>query len=771
MSTPTENSSGSRRLAAIWFADIVGFTRLSAENEPLALQLVETLQATATTAVESHGGRIVKFMGDGVMAQFASAEGAALGGMQLLLRFGRLTADRPHAPHQLRLGMHLGDVTVAADGDIYGEGVNRAPRLEGLAEPGKLLASEDVYRKLRNRPDLILTDLGTRVVKGYDDPIPVSDAAPREELSERLLVQAVIPEMTEEATLPNEAASSGHSTRSTSSGRFGRSSRSSRSARPIAVGLTAGIIAFVALGVWTALGPPGSDAPPLGAGTSVTSVDLAHADSFSIAVLPFRYLSSDEGDAYIADGISEELIHALSYVPELRVASRTSSFQYRNAEMDVGELAARLGVFMVIEGSVQKVADDLRVTAQLIDADHGGMQVWSDGWASKADDVLGLQENIAQAVVNRLLDHGVDGADGATAFTSKVVSTGGVKSRPTTTIDPEAHDLLLRGRYELARGTPEGASAAAEILERAVELAPAYARAHLALADAQLELGERGVRPLAEMLPLTRGHLEDALHQDPDLAEAHAALASLLGTFEWDWESAEKEFEAALALNPTPEVHRAFAELLSARGRHEEAMAQIAMAIRHEPGAVATVAAKGLALFRARKYAEARVALSEALRLDPTSDEVRVHLARTLHSLGDSEAARTTIEGSDPAGRSLYTQLWRARLRMADSRGGPVRGVGQGRGLGQSREDQLVQTLGGNLGSAMARDADAPYLLAALRLSLGDRTGATRALQRALRTPSPSLIWLPTDPMWDAARSTPQFERLVRRIDAGERTP
>ena len=734
MTTRREKTPGSRRLAAVWFADIVGFTRLSAENEPLALRLVEVLQTAATAAAGSHEGNVVKFMGDGVLAEFVSTEGAAVGAMQLLLRFDRLTKSWPQGPHQLRLGMHLGDVAVAEDGDIYGDGVNRASRLEGLAEPGRLLVSENVYRQLRSRPDLILTDLGTRSVKGYDDPLRVYDAEPTEELARSLLREAATPEAAAQTVRPP------------------------RSVRPVAIGIAVGILTFVALGVWTALGPAGSgtsDALPLGPGASA---EYAHADSFSIAVLPFRYLSSDEDHAYIADGISEELIHALSFVPELRIASRTSSFQYRDAEMDVGVLAARLGVLMVIEGRVQKVEDDLRVTAQLIDADHGGMQIWSYGWESKTSDVLGLQTSIAQAVVNELLNDSGDATDAIMVAVAKAPSPGGARAGKTPTIDPEAHDLLLRGRHELARGTPAGMARAAEIFTRAIELAPDYARAHLGLADAQIELGKTGVRPLADVVPRVREHLDDAVRYDPDLAQAHAALATFLGTFQWDWEGAEREFRTALELAPTPAIHRAFAELLSARGRHDEALAQAAMAFRQEPGAVANVAAQGMTLFRARSYMAARVVLDEALRLDPADDLVRIHLARAQQALDQRQEARLTLEGADPADRSPYVRVWTALLRVA----------GGGERAGR---DQLARTLGGNLDSSSARNPDALYYLAALRLNLGDPAGALGALQRALRTPSPSLIWLPTDPMWDTARSAPQFQRLVRRIEAGQRTP
>ena len=558
-----------------------------------------TLQAAATAAVEAHEGKIVKFMGDGVLAEFASAKGGAVGGMQLLLRFGQLTEGWPQGPHQLRLGMHLGDVTVAADGDIYGDGVNRASRLEGLAEPGRLLVSEDVYRQLRSRPDLILTDLGSRSVKGYDDPLRVYDAEPTAELTRSLLREAATPAAPAQATHPR------------------------RSVRPIAVGLGVGILTFGALAVWTAFGTPGTDTLPLGPG--------ADASTDSIPTITPRADDRPQGEP-----------------------------------------------------------------------------------AASTD--------------------------------------------RTPTVDPGVDDLLQRGRSQLSLGTPGGMARAAEIFSKAIALAPDDADAHLGLAQAQIGLGKSDARRLGELLPLARGHLEDALRHDPDLAEAHAALASLLGTFQWDWAGAEREFERALEIAPTPTVHRAFAELLSARGRHEEALAQVALASRDEPPAVANISARGLALFRARNYTQARVALAEALRLDPADDRVRVHLARTQAALGERQQAMITLEGSGAANRDAYVQAWRASFRAAAPR------AAQGRG------SQMARTLRRTLGAAEARNPDAPYNLASLQLILGDRAGAAESLQQALRIPSPSLIWLPTDPVWDPVRSVPEFERAVRLINAGRRT-
>ena len=546
--------------------------------------------------------------------------GGAVGGMQLLLRFGQVTEGWPQGPHQLRLGMHLGDVTVAADGDIYGDGVNKAARLEGLAEPGRLLVSEDVYRQLRSRPDLILTGLGSHTVKGYDDPLLVYDAEPTAELTRSLLREAAAPAATAQTT------------------------HAGRSVRPIAVGLGVGILTFAALAVWTAFGMPRADTLPLGTGTPTVSTPAIGPEANDL-------------------------------------------------------LQAGRGTPMDSTPTVDPEANDLRQAEP------------------------------------------------------------GTPTVSTPTIDSEVNDLLLKGRYQLSLGTPGGMARAAEIFAQSIELAPDDARAHLGLAEAQIGLGMTDARRLVEVLPLARGHLEEALRHDPDLAQAHAALASLLGTFQWDWEGAEREFERALEITPTPSVHRAFAELLSARGRHDEALAQVALASRDEPGTVANVGARGFALFRARSYTQARQALAEALRLDPTDDRVRVHLARTQAALGERQQAMITLEGSDPAIRDPYVQAWRASFRTA------VPGATQGRG------SQLARTLRRTFGAVDARNPDAPYHLASLQLILGDRAGAGESLQQALRIPSPSLIWLPTDPVWDPLRSVPEFERVVRLIDAGGPTP
>ncbi|RMH19541.1 MAG: adenylate/guanylate cyclase domain-containing protein, partial [Gemmatimonadetes bacterium] len=313
MSTP-----GSRRLAAVVFADVVDFTRLSAEDEAGALEVIEALRTAAATAATAFGGEVVKYLGDGALLEFPSLDGAADGAVALHAAFRSAQEARGRsAPCALRIGLHFGDVAVGPDGDIYGDGVNRASRLQGAAEPGSTVVSEDVARQLRRRRDLQLEDLGPRGFKGLDEPLRIFTLEPEASLRER----------------------TGAALRGAGGGRperVGRLPLSRRHPRAMAVGIAAGLVTFVGLGVWTALTPaeePRTE-PILDGGV----------DPAAVAVLPFDNLSPDPGDAYIAAGLTDELGIALARVEGLRVASRRSAEEYLRQGLDLPTLAGRLGV-------------------------------------------------------------------------------------------------------------------------------------------------------------------------------------------------------------------------------------------------------------------------------------------------------------------------------------------------------------------------------------------------------------------------------------------
>jgi class 3 adenylate cyclase/Tfp pilus assembly protein PilF len=225
-----------RRLAAVWFADVAGFTRLSNIDEPLALRVMDAMRASVRASVATHHGTLIKFLGDGALAEFPSAEGAVEAAVEAAARFKGATRPLDGGPYKLHLGIHVGDVAVASDGDIFGDGVNRAARLQALAEPGQILVSEDVVRSVRRGLEFQFTSLGQRTVKGLEEPFEVLAVEARGAVLGRM---GLLEQETRPLPQPGRAAA-------------GRSW--ARGPRAVALGIAAGVIAFTGLGVWTAIG-------------------------------------------------------------------------------------------------------------------------------------------------------------------------------------------------------------------------------------------------------------------------------------------------------------------------------------------------------------------------------------------------------------------------------------------------------------------------------------------------------------------------------------
>jgi class 3 adenylate cyclase len=225
-----------RRLAAVWFADVAGFTKLSAVDEPLALRVMDAMRASVRAAVATHHGTLIKFLGDGALAEFPSAEGAVEAAVEAAARFKGATRPLDGGPYKLHVGIHVGDVAVASDGDIFGDGVNRAARLQTLAEPGQILVSEDVVRSVRRGLEFQFTSLGQRTAKGLEEPFEVLAVEARGAMLGRM---GLLEQETRPLPPPGHAAVGGSW---------------SRGPRAVAVGIAAGVIAFAGLGVWTAMG-------------------------------------------------------------------------------------------------------------------------------------------------------------------------------------------------------------------------------------------------------------------------------------------------------------------------------------------------------------------------------------------------------------------------------------------------------------------------------------------------------------------------------------
>ncbi len=563
----TSSAGTSSRLAAVWFADIVGYSRLASRDEKSALELVEILRSTLSDTLAEHGGRLVKMMGDGALAEFASADAAVRSALALERGFAeRAGSLAPNA--KLRVGVHMGEVALSPDGDLYGDGVNTAARLQQAAGPGEVVVSEDVWRSLRQRSDHRFTALGQRRLKGLAAPMRVFRAEPIG------IVQQ-----------PGRRAL----------GWLRRAIRRRTLAYTAATTL-AGVVGFVLL------------ARERGSEPSDPATAAA-----SLAVIPLANLSPDPENEYFADGMTEELIAALAAVEGLNVVSRTSAFVFKGKNADVREVGEKLGVGTVLEGSVRKAGERLKVTVQLVDA-RSGFHLWSETYDREFADVFAVQEDISRSVVAALAARLGPGAKQPVVGNTPLVRKG--------TDDPEAYNLYLQGRFFTNKWSEEKVRKGIEYFERAIERDPGFARAYAGLADAYVWL--LWDASVEEALPKARAAAQRALELDGSLSEAHYAIARIAAEYDWDWPAAEREFRRAMELDPgNGEARHRYAHLLVALARYAEATAESRRLLELDPLNAEWHHHLGVNYLLSRQYDLAEAPFRKALELDPSLQSFR----------------------------------------------------------------------------------------------------------------------------------------------------
>ena len=472
-------SGEQRRLAAVMFTDIVGYSSLTQKNERLALELLEEHRRIVRPIVARHNGREIKTIGDAFLIEFESALEAtecAVEAQRSLHDYNQQSsADRRV---HIRIGIHLGDV-IRRQNDVLGDAVNIAARIEPLAEPDGICVSEQVYDQVRNKISYLTENLGPRQLKNIDYPIDVH----------RIL--------------------------------------------------------------WM------KDA--------IAKLSL---DEKRIAVLPFANMSPDSADEYFADGMTEELIDRLAQVKSLKVIARTSVMSYKKKEKKASEIARELEVGTLVEGSVRKAGNRVRVTVQLINAgteEH----LWSSHYDKNLDDIFSVQSEIAEKVAGELKTQLLDSEKRT------------LEKRPTE--NTEAYSNFLQGRELLREGTEASRKQAIALFEKAIELDPSFARAYVGEADCHQLLADAGEEPRDTSVTTVRRLLERALNLDPNLPEAHAALAVMLFN-EDDALGSEAEARRALELQPSlPDPYWMLYELAALKEEPEEMVRQIESAYRLDP--------------------------------------------------------------------------------------------------------------------------------------------------------------------------------------------
>ena len=497
-----------RRLAAIFSADAVGYSRLMAEDEARTVETVERYRDEMSGLVRKYAGRVVDTPGDNLLAEFATATDATQAAVEIQKRLADLNAElAKQRKMDFRIGIHLGEVRVEGS-RLYGDGINIAARIEGLAEPGGVWVSGAIYEQVQRNADFVFQDQGTRRVKNIPTPIRVYRA------------------LWQSNETPDLIASSPQD-----------------------------------------LGPV-------------------------VAVLPFVNLSTDSDQEFFADGMTEEIINALGQIKEIRVIARTSVFSFKNSDADIAAIGARLKATTVVEGSIRKAGDRLRINVQLVDV-AGGHQLWSEHYDKTLDDVFEIQDDIAATVVRKVRPQLLLG------------SAESLVSRQTKS--QEAYELYLRASERLAR------------------------------------LDRWDTRTAIEML-------KDATSLDPDYANAWARLGygccQMCFSFESDehWhQRATKAIDRAFELDPTnAEANCAHARLLwspQAKFDHAPALRALNRAIERQPGMHFAHLIQGAVLIHVGLFEEAERALAQALVREPDNAFTLNVLAQARNFQGDLDAA------------------------------------------------------------------------------------------------------------------------------------
>jgi TolB-like protein/class 3 adenylate cyclase/Tfp pilus assembly protein PilF len=559
-----------RRLAAVFSLDMVGYSSLMEVDEAVTLARLESARTqTIAPAIARHHGRVVKGTGDGLLVEFSSAVDAVECAADIQQRMAERETGIPFEQRiQFRIGINVGDI-VDHDRDIFGDGVNVAVRIQSLAGAGEILLSGSVYEQVQNKVGIEFADIGFHEVKNLQRSVHVY----------RVLATPVA----------------------------GETAPATKDRQYVRLGLVAVIaIATVAvvMALWKIL--PG---PSAGGQTP------------SIAVLPFVDMSPEGDQEYFSDGISEELLNLLGKIPELRVAARTSSFSFKDRSLEVPEIGRRLNVAHVLEGSVRKADDQVRVTVQLIRADDG-FHIWSHTWNRTLDDIFRIQDEIAADVVAQL----------------KVTLLGATPRIEQT--DTEAYALFLQARQASRQHTEEGLRRSVALYERALAIDPEYAPAWAGLADSYALQTGAFLLPFDEGYLLAREAAERALALDPTSAEARAYLGYIAMHYDGDLAAAAAQYEEALRLEPAnPDIVSMAARLARNLGQLDQPIELMRYVVSRDPLNPASHVALGSEYRRAGRLDESIASLQTALSLSPGHAGAEYAIGVALLLKGEPEAA------------------------------------------------------------------------------------------------------------------------------------
>lgn len=531
-----------RRLAAILAADVAGYSRLMGKDEEGTLAALKThRKEVIDPKIAEHRGRIVKTTGDGALVEFSSAVDAARCAVDIQRAMAERNAATPEDRRvEFRIGINVGDIIID-EGDIYGDGVNIAARMESLATPGAICLSEDAYKQIKGKLEIDVSDMGEQRLKNIAQP---------------LRVYGVRPDVAQ------------------------------------------------------------------------TGPELSLPEKPSVAVLPFQNMSGDPEQDYFTDGMVEDIITGLSRIKWLFVIARNSTFTYKGRAVDVRQVGRELGVRYVLEGSVRKAVDRVRVTGQLIDVATGA-HVWAERYDRKYDDIFALQDEITLSVV------------GAIEPSLRLAEVERAKRKRPDSFD--AYDLVLRALPDVYSRMPEQAKKALVLLERALAIDPTYALAHACAAQCNHALFLRGGHH-DENHKAAVHHAQVAIAHGQDDALALALAGFSIGMEGHDRAAAFAAFEAALAVSPSSALAYILGSvILALAGEAERSVEWGERGLRLsplDPWRSSALFAFSFAKFHRGRYEEAAADARKSIQSGPSFSIPYASLAASLAKLGRLQEAK-----------------------------------------------------------------------------------------------------------------------------------
>jgi adenylate cyclase len=631
-----------RRLAAIMFTDMVGYSALAQADEATALGVLDRHNRLLRPIFPRFRGREVKTVGDAFLVDFDSALDATECAIEIQRTLHDYNESAPdHWKIWIRVGLHVGDV-VQSQGDVLGDAVNIASRIAPLADPGGICLTQQVYDQVQNKIELPLVKLPPHQLKHIR----------------------------------------------------------------------------LAVGVYKVV-QPWQPQPE-------TMLAVEPVSGHHIAVLPLANISPDPTDEYFAEGLTEELISVLSQVRGLSVIARTSIDQYRTAPKSIAQVGAELGVDTVLEGSVRKAGNRIRITLQLVNVATQG-HIWTSSYNREVDDIFAVQSDIAERT--------------AGALRLEFAKPGGAGSKRRPVVGPEAYDLYLKGLVAASAHGGVGMDEAVRCFERATRLDRNFAEAYAAWANLYVELAGDYVSMQAVM-PRARELAAKALELDPDSSDAHASLANIAFQFDHDWTLAEAEFRTAIALNPSNvTAHRFFGLMLVALDRLDEAREQGRIQARLDPGG-SPMGTLTMVEWAAGNYDLALEHLEQDLDTRAARSN---HVYRGFFALAAGRRAAAVKEADMPlTGGDDSERFDHAMLNAL---------------LGRPDEARRVAA---EVERREAKSYTSATHLAMLYASLGKKDRALDLLEQELRG-GDRVLWLYYRGVWfDSIRDDPRFVALLR---------